>query len=311
MKQLHSPILRKLDAFDPYLLHTFFPQIDLLQLSPGSFQGWLFSAQMENCRITAGSFNQSVLCEGRYNPDTFHAGFILSSGHSAVVQAHEYNDGTLTIHRNAIALHEVFPANLAWVDVSIPEKTIPTKLPASTIEKIGECSQIFLMGSRDDLKPIAQWVNEYIGSPTRPPAESELQAIMNRLLSDRLDYHKAKQSFTEGDLFRMHLLNVTHELIRTRNCSQSLAEICKSIGMKPRTVQKYFHEIYGMGPTEYFRMRRLNGARNDLLGGTANVSEVALRWEFSHLGRFAGRYKTHFGESPKETRIQATATPLQ
>ena len=43
----------------------------------------------------------------------------------------------------------------------------------------------------------------------------------------------------------------------------------------------------------------------DLLNGAASVSEVALRWEFPHLGRFAGRYKALFGESPKTTRDRA------
>jgi len=101
----------------------------------------------------------------------------------------------------------------------------------------------------------------------------------------------------------MRLLEEAHRLERMhKHHPLSLTEICKAAGMKRRTVQKYFNEIYGMGPTEYFRARRLNGARADLLNGAASISKVALRWEFTHLGRFAGSYKTLFGESPKTTR---------
>jgi AraC-like DNA-binding protein len=32
-----------------------------------------------------------------------------------------------------------------------------------------------------------------------------------------------------------------------------------------------------------------------------NVSEVAYRWGFTHLGRFAGAYRARFGESPSQT----------
>ena len=302
MRQQSNPALQRFDGFDSQLLHAELPQMDLFQLSPGPFEGWLFSAPMENCRIAAGGFNQAVLVEGHYNPDTFHVGFILSLGHSAIVQAHEYDNGTLTIHRNAVAMHELFPAHLAWVDIAIPEKNVQKKLLPSISERVEGHSQIFLTGSRKTLDPIIQWVNRYIDTPNPPPSEGQLQSIVSELLSDRLDYHDSEHSFTEGDLFRMHLLEVTHKLAREKKpYSLSLGEICKAIDMKPRTVQKYFHEIYGMGPTEYFRMRRLNHVRTDLLQGGDSVSEIALRWGFNHLGRFSGTYKTHFGESPKTT----------
>jgi AraC-like DNA-binding protein len=32
-----------------------------------------------------------------------------------------------------------------------------------------------------------------------------------------------------------------------------------------------------------------------------SVSEVAFRWGFTHLGRFAGAYKERFGVPPSQT----------
>jgi len=293
---------RIFDVFDSRILRAEFPQMDLFQLSPGPFRGWIFSSRSENCRIAAGSFNQATLCEGNYNPDTFHVGFILSPGHSAVVQAREYDNGTLTIHRNAIAMHEVFPADLVWADIAISEKRVPQKMPPFITDKLAGRSRVFLEGSRETLSPLIHWVNGSRDSPVEAPVESELQTIVNELLFNRLVCHENERTFTAGDRFRMHLLDVTHERMRKMDGKKSLAEICAGIGMRPRTMQKYFHEIYGMGPTEYFRIRRLNRARSDLLMGAGKVSEVAQRWEFYHLGRFAARYKSHFGESPRATR---------
>ncbi len=34
------------------------------------------------------------------------------------------------------------------------------------------------------------------------------------------------------------------------------------------------------------------------------VTEVALRWGFYHLGRFAQEYRALFGQSPSQTRAQ-------
>ncbi len=302
MTKLHSPVLRKFETFDSRTLRADFPQIDLFQLSPGRFRGWIFSSWMEICRITVGSFNQAVLCEGRYNPDTLHIGFILSSGHSAVVEAHEYDDGTVTIHRNAIAMHEVFPADLNWIDIAISEKRVSKKLPPCITKPIAGQSQVFLKGSRKSLSPLIQWANESIKLPANAPLETELLTILTELLSNRLVCHEDETAFTVGDRFRMRLLEATHKLSHDNHGPLSLAEICAAAGMKPRTLQKYFHEIYGMGPTEYFRIRRLNDVRSDLLAGDSQVSQAAYHRGVTHLSRFAGRYKTHFGERPSETR---------
>ncbi len=53
---------------------------------------------------------------------------------------------------------------------------------------------------------------------------------------------------------------------------------------------------------------RLNEARRDLLfnGSEISISDIAMEWDFYHLGRFSQQYSHMFGELPRETR----RTPL-
>jgi AraC-like DNA-binding protein len=53
----------------------------------------------------------------------------------------------------------------------------------------------------------------------------------------------------------------------------------------------------------YLRNVRLDGARSDLISGdeATTVSDVAYRWGFNHLGRFAAHYEHKFGETPSRT----------
>ena len=65
-----------------------------------------------------------------------------------------------------------------------------------------------------------------------------------------------------------------------------------------------FHRFLGMGPGNYLRQRRLSAARHELLTAplrAETVTEVAFRWGFWHLSRFAREYRSMFGESPSET----------
>ncbi len=299
------------------MVHAGYPEIDLLQLEPGPIRGWVYSATLGRYRVNAGSFNRTTLYEGTYNPGMLHIGFILNPGYSAVVQAHEYDAGAVSVDRGAAPMHEIFPANMTWVNIYAPENTVMEGIQYSK-KQLQATPHFVITDCREELIPLADLVNEFIGSPndsqhtTESQMEDHLRVALHNLLSTHFDAQVHEQPFATGNLFRMHLLEEAHKLaLMHKHRPLSLAEICKAAGMKPRTVQKYFREIYGMGPTEYFRVRRLNGARTDLLNGAASVSEVALRWEFTHLGRFAGRYKTHFGESPKETRNRAEKPSTQ
>lgn len=81
--------------------------------------------------------------------------------------------------------------------------------------------------------------------------------------------------------------------------------IAGAAGVPVRTLQAGFHQHVGVAPMEHVRIRRLAAARQDLLeadpDGTATVAEVAHRWGFAHLARFAERYRQAYGEKPSET----------
>ncbi|MBW2286956.1 MAG: AraC family transcriptional regulator [Deltaproteobacteria bacterium] len=84
----------------------------------------------------------------------------------------------------------------------------------------------------------------------------------------------------------------------------SLAEVAAAVGTSTKTLSRAFRQRHGMGPAGFLRRRRLEAARRDLAAaepGATAVSDVALRYGFAHLGRFAGAYREAFGELPSET----------
>ncbi|MFE6160273.1 AraC family transcriptional regulator [Streptomyces sp. NPDC056486] len=71
-----------------------------------------------------------------------------------------------------------------------------------------------------------------------------------------------------------------------------------------RWLQEAFRRYVGMSPMAYVRDVRLARVRDELRAaepGEISVSEVAHRWGFSHLGRFAEQYHARFGELPSQT----------
>lgn len=59
-------------------------------------------------------------------------------------------------------------------------------------------------------------------------------------------------------------------------------------------------------PTEYLRQVRLHHAHLELVAGTrdtTSVGDVARKWRFGHMGRFAAYYRQHYGRSPHVTLL--------
>lgn len=84
----------------------------------------------------------------------------------------------------------------------------------------------------------------------------------------------------------------------------NLMELAQVAGVSLRQLQQAFKAFTDMPPGQWLRLRRLNGARRDLLrhgAGGVTVAEVAMRWSFWHLGRFSESYRQLFQELPSET----------
>lgn len=81
----------------------------------------------------------------------------------------------------------------------------------------------------------------------------------------------------------------------------SLSGMATLAGVSARRLQQGFAEQMGMSPMAYLRVVRLERVRHDLIEGADAVSEVAYRWGFTHLGRFADAYRRRFAETPSQT----------
>jgi AraC-like DNA-binding protein len=80
--------------------------------------------------------------------------------------------------------------------------------------------------------------------------------------------------------------------------------MCKVIQVSDRTLRMCCQEHLGMGPKRYLLLRRMHLARRALREAgpdATSVTDIATRFGFWQLGRFAVEYQSLFGESPSGT----------
>jgi AraC-like DNA-binding protein len=90
----------------------------------------------------------------------------------------------------------------------------------------------------------------------------------------------------------------------------TVAELAADVSLSVRSLQEGFRRSLDTTPMAYLRHLRLEKVHEELARaapGTVSVTEVASRWGFVHLGRFAAAYRSEFAERPSDTMRSASA----
>jgi AraC-like DNA-binding protein len=113
---------------------------------------------------------------------------------------------------------------------------------------------------------------------------------------------------TEGE---KTALEVKRFLLDSLEETMTIQDIVEQFNISDKTLQNSFKSLFGFTPKHFMILLKLNRAHEDLKvsdAQTTNVSDIAIKWGFSHFGRFAKEYQELFGTLPSETLHQ---TPVQ
>lgn len=93
------------------------------------------------------------------------------------------------------------------------------------------------------------------------------------------------------------------DLIQARAAEPLTAtDLARAAGVCLRSLQDDFRQHVGVSPMTYLRDVRLRGAHEDITSGRlpagTTVADVAYKWGFGHVSRFAASYRERYGEPP-------------
>lgn len=170
---------------------------------------------------------------------------------------------------------------------------------------VDSASRVSYLGTCDRILTTVNAQPELLGD-ARAAALLEEKFLEGLFLNVRLAAPRA------SNWSRYRLARQAYRYLQDRaDAAPSIREMCAASGASYATLERAFHETYGLTPKAMMKAMRLSGARRALLhpGPTTTVTAVALRWGFIEFGRFSVQYRQRYGEVPSETLRRVRGNP--
>lgn len=149
----------------------------------------------------------------------------------------------------------------------------------------------------------------YMASWTADALSMAAKAALDEfLLSLLLHHHPHNYSGELGNEARPAIPSIVRraERFMADNAAAEItvSDVAAHLDISLRTLQSGFRQWRGMTPSAVLRQIRLQIVRDELLqsGTQGTITAIALRYGFSHLGRFSAQYRSAFGEPPSATQ---------
>lgn len=233
-----------------------------------------------------------------------------SIGHSANGKKFDSHVGNAVMHAPDTDLHlDISPFKLLLLTVD--GNVIRTAM-RQRFRKLQPFSE--WVGSLPDsprlatLRSMAKWMvceAERIGSPIATLGKSRLHAqrLLLSLIVECLSEASPTDSEPVQDISQAQVRRAEEWIDAHLADVIGIDEVATATGIGVRSLQLSFRRVHGCSPHEFITKRRLEAARQKLLVATpeATVTAIATDLGFFELGRFAERYRQHFGETPSTT----------
>jgi AraC-like DNA-binding protein len=278
----------------------------------------MYAASVGDLTVAQVSYGTPVRIHADPRPERF---FCVQLVHRGRAQVTSGSRRVLSTRRLASVPTPDEPLDMRWeantaqtvIKVGVPEvrRYLTGLLGHEPGEEIRPTLALDLAGDGRRWLAIYDLLLAEIASADRPggPSPASAAAVQDLVLSSLLLHHPTNYLAELTDPVPRGTRHYVRRAIEyaDQNLGEALtvARLAEVAGVGVRALQDGFREAVGSSPTVWIRSRRLERAHADLTaadpGDGITVTDIAMRWGFSHLGRFSVRYRERFGVSPHET----------
>ncbi|MBV7482411.1 helix-turn-helix domain-containing protein [Bordetella sp. BOR01] len=273
-------------------------------------------------RLETGWYNFPVIAQGGMPRNVVCIGFMAEGGDVTRINTALVRTDEIQIYPAGVELLYHASGSSRWVNFIVSEdrlqkvaharmgRPLETSRQAAYSIRLPAGGRRSLTSLTDDALNLARRLHPDGGMTSDLAAEvyDSLLAGYVDALFDATPARNSERPSTERR--HHHLITACERLVLSgQETDVALADIARRCGYSLRSLELIFRRGVGMPPGRWFMTARLNGALRDLLtcDQTSTVSDIAMKWGFRHMSRFAQYYRKAFGESPRDTLRRSRA----
>jgi AraC-like DNA-binding protein len=285
----------------------------------GKFGARLTSAELHDLQVLRCEEEFPRIAYIQLHPQRAFVTFPAGSGALPVWRGRQIQAGDIMFHSRGERAHQSALAPFIWSVISMDPGQLerygrslsgrPFSLPPE--------GQVLQPSSRDAARVRRLHAQICRLAETKPKLLSHpevARAMEQALIQALVTCLTVAGARTEGYANHHHArIMVRFEEVLAENLHRPLhmQQLCDLVVASDRALRSCCMDFLGMSPPRYVRLRRLKGVREalrDAEPSSADVAEVGHRFGFTEPRRFAGTYRTIFGEPPSATLHRAPST---
>lgn len=275
------------------------------QLAPGRYSGRHLAVHTRAMQLARSWRSHSTRIEGTVPADTLVLALPLSRHTPIQYRGRRLSDSAMIFLDHAEELDFSFAGAIDILTISVDREELDRRARAIWQEDSG-CRQsagVLCFSSENMRQEVAETIARIVHEGAARAGELVSEKGSKKLESAVLDCVLAAvepRSRPEGVRTRQRSARLAREYLHA-HCRQpvSVSDLCKATGTSRRSLHLGFVELYGVSPMRYLHALRLSGMRRELVFSPGQrITDVATHWGFDHLGRFAGAYRSFFGQLP-------------
>lgn len=284
-------------------------QVRYDQLTPGCFEGELIEFRAGWMQLVRDRSNQSMLKSGSAWAGAITFSVPLSSQGSVFCAGHPIHEQSLLVAHGDHLPDLRTPEHLDLLGVTVEVEALEHVLERQGARfRITDLPRCYRLGTSSVQAELTLLFDELatadLGRDSLLGYEAIRHGIRDAVMVQLLELVAPDQAPPLSPTARKRMVDRAREYaLGHLDEPLSILDLCNHIGASRRKLQYCFQETLGINPVAYLRALRLNAVRRELRDSPHEhgVQEMAARWGFWHLSRFASDYRTLFGETPSQT----------
>ncbi|MEM7628816.1 MAG: helix-turn-helix transcriptional regulator [Planctomycetota bacterium] len=274
-------------------------------LGPAPVSADLEHAHAPGVVADRGSYTFATHVRGSFDPSMLCFGTVRTHVGNAVINGRPIGPGDLQIYAEDAPLDYTAGPMTDWLGLQLPRGDLE-----DACEQAGLTAPLPARGDRNltlaqpDAAGLARCIDSLFADARAGDDLASARRAITQLLVESIARSASASARAEPSgtpqaprLIRRALAEMRADL----SAPYDSAFLCDRVNTSERSLQLAFRRTLGISPSRCNELLRLNAAYNAMLNASPSaesVTTIAMRFGFTHMGRFAKRYADTFGRLP-------------